>query len=201
MSHRPRTKPIVILVATAGLALVAFLAFGVFGIHTLFIDDVVAEEAPTFAPTSPAPATTDEPVTEPDRDTEAAAIDEPEPDVDEPSTTAVEPVEPIREATGAFVDGDHPTEGTANVLSDGDRRRVLRLEEDFATDNGPDLNVYLATSADVDGEFVDLGDLKGNIGSQNYEIPADVDLSEFDTVVIWCVRFGVDFGSAPLVGA
>ena len=48
------------------------------------------------------------------------------------------------------------------------------------------------------GEFVDLGDLKGNIGEQNYEIPPDVDLERFDTVVIWCVRFGVAFAAADL---
>ena len=102
-------------------------------------------------------------------------------------------------AAGSFIDGAHPTTGSAVVLTDGDTQRVLRLEEDFATDNGPDLNVYLASSADGFGdEYIDLGDLKGNIGSQNYDIPADVDLSVYDTVVIWCVRFGVGFGSAEL---
>ncbi len=88
----------------------------------------------------------------------------------------------------------------ASILTDGGTRRVLRLEEDFVTDNGPDLNVYLTSAADGFGdEYVDLGDLKGNIGSQNYEIPADVDLDLYDTVVIWCVRFGVGFGSAELL--
>jgi hypothetical protein len=50
----------------------------------------------------------------------------------------------------------------------------------------------------VNGDFVSLGDLKGNIGDQNYEIPTDVDLEEFSTVEIWCERFGVGFGSATL---
>jgi hypothetical protein len=40
--------------------------------------------------------------------------------------------------------------------------------------------------------------LTGNIGSQNYEIPADVDLDIYNTVVIWCVRFGVAFNAADL---
>jgi hypothetical protein len=96
----------------------------------------------------------------------------------------------------------------AKVLNDGTEQRFLRFE-DFATDNGPDLNVYLTTAdADADagefgvsGQFVDLGDLKGNIGEQNYEIPSDVDLEEFDTVVIWCVRFGVAFAAADLAPA
>ena len=50
----------------------------------------------------------------------------------------------------------------------------------------------------VDGDFVDLGRLKGNVGEQNYEIPIDVDLSEFDTVVVWCKRFSVAFTAADL---
>ena len=46
--------------------------------------------------------------------------------------------------------------------------------------------------------FVDLGSMKGNKGDQNYDIPADVDLAKFKTVTIWCARFGVNFGLAPL---
>jgi hypothetical protein len=45
---------------------------------------------------------------------------------------------------------------------------------------------------------VDLGDLRGNIGRQNYEIPDDVDLDAYDTVVIWCERFTTSFGAADL---
>ncbi len=109
----------------------------------------------------------------------------------------------VRLVEGVFIDRNHPTEGTAVVLNDGTQQRFLRFE-DFATDNGPDLNVYLsAAAADapegaLDDDFVDLGDLKGNIGAQNYEIPTSVDLSRHGTVVIWCVRFGVAFGTAAL---
>ena len=91
--------------------------------------------------------------------------------------------------------------GVASVLGDGSGQRFLRFE-DFATDNGPDLNVYLTRGDGNDGsEFIDLGDLTGNLGSQNYEIPTEIDLTEWDTVVIWCVRFGVGFGSATLTSA
>ena len=44
------------------------------------------------------------------------------------------------------------------------------------------------------GKYLDLGTLKGNIGNQNYEIPANVDLNEFHSVSIWCARFHVNFG-------
>ncbi|MDH3497546.1 MAG: DM13 domain-containing protein, partial [Gemmatimonadota bacterium] len=46
--------------------------------------------------------------------------------------------------------------------------------------------------------FVGLGGLKGNVGDQNYDIPAGTDLTRYRTVTIWCRRFSVNFGSAPL---
>ena len=110
------------------------------------------------------------------------------------------------EASGPFINRSHPTTGNAIVLGDGTGQRFLRFE-DFRTDNGPDLNVYLssapqdAPAGQFDDDFIDLGDLKGNVGSQNYEIPRDVDLSRYSTVVIWCVRFSVIFGAAELVAS
>ena len=43
---------------------------------------------------------------------------------------------------------------------------------------------------------IHLGALKGNVGNQNYDIPADVDLSEYRSVVIYCVPFHVVFSTA-----
>ena len=107
----------------------------------------------------------------------------------------------VTEYTGMFVSRDHPTSGNAIVLGDGSGQRFVRFES-FETDNGPDLNVYLVNSAagGVD-DFVDLGNLKGNIGDQNYEIPAGVDLAVYDTVLIWCVRFSSPFGEATITPA
>ena len=111
-------------------------------------------------------------------------------------------------AEGDFIDRSHPGEGRAVVLTDGTSERFLRFE-DFRTDNGPDLNVYLTTgpadgdSGSFDDDFIDLGDLRGNVGPQNYAIPEGVDLDRYDTVVVWCVRFGSAFTAADLapVGA
>ncbi len=108
-------------------------------------------------------------------------------------------------AEGTFIPrGRYSGEGTALVLNDGSEQRFLRFEN-FSTDNGPDLRVYLsASSADgdsgaFDDDFIDLGVLKGNIGDQNYEIPVGVDLSVYDTVVVWCVRFSSPFTAADLI--
>jgi electron transfer DM13 len=40
--------------------------------------------------------------------------------------------------------------------------------------------------------------LKGNVGSSNYRIDPGVDLSRFETAVVWCRRFTVGFGVAAL---
>ena len=49
-----------------------------------------------------------------------------------------------------------------------------------------------------DGQHTSLGGLKGNIGDQNYPIPADVNLADYRSVSIWCDRFSVSFGAAEL---
>lgn len=109
-------------------------------------------------------------------------------------------------AQGTFVDADrlHKGRGTATVYEGTAGERLLRLTE-FEVTNGPDLKVWLVShpnptsSGDVTGGgWVSLGRLKGNIGDQNYVIPAEVDLNEFGSVVIWCEQFSVLFASAAL---
>lgn len=114
---------------------------------------------------------------------------------------------PATLATGMFHSVSHETRGTATIHDLGAGQRVLRLT-DFATSNGPDVRVYLVAAADAkDNEtvtkagFVELGKLKGNEGDQNYDVPADLDLSKYRAVTIWCRRFGVNFATAPLTPA
>jgi hypothetical protein len=102
--------------------------------------------------------------------------------------------------TGSFVgvgDGIHNAEGEAKVIpfQNGDSN-ILRLENLRVT-NGPDLYVYLATDKTA-SDFVNVGKLKANNGNQNYDIPAGTDLTNYDTVLIWCRPFSVLFGSAEL---
>jgi len=108
-------------------------------------------------------------------------------------------------ATGQFHSGAHETKGTATVFQLADGKKTLRLT-DFATSNGPDVHVYLVASNDAKDDdtvknagFIDVGNLKGNIGDQNYELPAGVDLAKYRAVTIWCKRFSVNFGTAPLM--
>jgi hypothetical protein len=115
--------------------------------------------------------------------------------------------EPQTLAQGSFHSNAHETIGDAAILSLGDGRRILRLTN-FSTSNGPDVRVYLVAASDVQDDetvkkagFVELGPMKGNKGDQNYEVPASVDLAQYRTVTIWCKRFSVNFGSAPLAAS
>jgi electron transfer DM13 len=98
---------------------------------------------------------------------------------------------------------EHATSGRARVIATAGGRRYVRFE-DFETSNGPALKVYLSAAPPsgpgdrFDDRFVDLGDLKGNIGSQNYAIPRDVHLDGYRSVVVWCKRFSVPFAAAAL---
>jgi hypothetical protein len=142
MSDRRRRWPWLVggLVVLAG---VAVLAFGVFGVQALWIDDEVDEEAFVF--------------------TSGASI----PDGGPTATT------------------------TAPAVED---EAVVRFEDDFATDNGPDLKVVVH----VAGEQVEVAPLKGNIGAQNYELPAGIDPEAVESVGVWCKRFDYTFTTATL---
>ena len=108
--------------------------------------------------------------------------------------------------SGQFRSYAHETNGTAAVHQLGDRR-VLRLTG-FSTSNGPDVRVYLVAANDATDDetvtkagFVELGKLKGTQGDQNYDVPAGLDLEKYRAVTIWCRRFSVNFGTAPLTPA
>jgi hypothetical protein len=90
----------------------------------------------------------------------------------------------------------HDAAGEVFVIESEDGSKFLRFEN-FKASNGPDLYVYLATD-ETALDYVSLGKLKGNIGNQNYLIPPGADLSNQDTVLIWCKQFSVLFGSAKL---
>lgn len=179
-----KNKPVLAAAGLLIVAVVAWLAFGFFGIQTAFIDNQV-DDADPFATE----------VRESDEFQDAMA------EADANPTTAADGEPEMAEAIQTLFTGDfeenlingYEVMGTAQVLTDGDQR-FLRLE-DFNSPNGPDLKVYLRAE---NGDFISLGDLRGNIGDQNYEIPAEVDLDVFNSVDIWCERFSVGFGLASL---
>jgi Electron transfer DM13 len=124
----------------------------------------------------------------------------------EGDATATNGASPAELAAGTFVSREHATQGTARVLRLSDDREVVRLEG-FATVNGPQLVVWLSKNrangpvGAFDDAHLDLGPLKGNVGSQNYALPAGADAASYASVVVWCARFHVPFGAADLTPA
>jgi hypothetical protein len=152
--------------------------------------------------------------TAPEAETSAPAVEaEPETETSMPAAgeapAEVAQAEPAVLRTGMFVDGEHPTQGTAQIIEQGGDRR-LELGDDFQTDPGPDLVVVLHRSADVlgastppafpinEGDYIVLEPLQNVVGNQQYPIPADIDLDDYQSAAIWCRQFNATFGAAPL---
>lgn len=195
---RPRVIVPVVLVGLA-LLIVALVAFQPW---RLFTRVEVNEAIPTSAGELTASAA---PASAPSTASNAS-----QPPTATITSPAPAPVAPTVLATGSFISHEHPTTGTVRILQLADGSRVLRLE-DLSTSDGPQVEVWLSNAPVIEGTdgyrvfdngtSVSLGPLKGNIGNQNYAIPADLDLSKFSSVSLWCARFHVSFGAAKLTPA
>jgi Electron transfer DM13 len=69
--------------------------------------------------------------------------------------------------------------------------------ENFSSNNGPDLKVYLATTTTAT-QFINLGALKGTTGTQVYLINMPPDFTQYNKILIWCQQFSALFGKADL---
>lgn len=106
---------------------------------------------------------------------------------------------PTPHRTGDFqANGSYTVVGKVSVfkVSNGER---FDFSSDFSTSNGPDLFVYLvkASNGAVSGNnFVSLGKLKKTTGTQSYSLSQSS--AGYKSVVVWCKKFGVNFGYANL---
>ena len=177
-----------LLVIIGAIVVVAGLAVGLvlFKPWLLFVDVRVDDALPTI--------------------TQPSASAEPTPG----ATAAPAPPEPELLSTGTFISHEHTTSGTVSIVEQPDGSRVLAIAG-LDTSNGPDVHVWLSASDVVEGfdgwfvaggaPYLDLGLIKGNVGDQVYEIPADADLSQYRSVALWCVQFSVSFGAAQLAAS
>jgi hypothetical protein len=159
-----------------GVALILIVGFVLwfFEPQAFFFDDTISERAPRVD-------------------------EEPEPRDEEGSKGSSRGVV----SKGNFRPLAHDARGTALIIEASGGDNYLRFE-DFEVENGPDLKVYLsraepdAPEDELAADIVDLGELKGNVGDQNYLVPASVDLTMYRSAVVWCKRFSVGFAVAPV---
>jgi hypothetical protein len=183
-----------IIAASVIAAVVLAVGLALFKPWLLFVDVRVDEQLPTVA----APAEPSEPSASGGSSPSKAPTN---------SAPAEVQARPVQLAHGALISHEHATTGTVRIIRQPDGSRLLTLEN-LDTSNGPDVHVWLSAADVVEGtagwftagsaEYYDLGLIKGNQGNQVYAIPADVDLSKYRSVDLWCVQFSVSFGAAQL---
>ncbi len=171
-------------------AVAVVIVGGAFGLYwfqpwKLFTSKTVNEALPSVGPVEPPPTAT------------ATAASTP---------TAAVP-QNVLLASGVIISHEHASSGQARVIRLADGRVQLTLEN-LDTSDGPDLHVWLTDQPVIpgnagwfvfdDGRYVELGPLKANQGNQVYDVPAGTELAGLTSVTIWCKRFAVSFGAAPL---
>ena len=200
MNKRALLIAVVLIVVAVGGAAAWWLG------SPLFINTVVEEELPFEIPT----AEEMEKMSEDEREKVAADVMDaaakmPDKEMEEEMPEKAKDAQPVVVAQGQFRDADefHKGAGTVTLYRLADGTHLLRFE-DFRVTNGPQLHVLLAnhaepvSSADLEEGYVDLGGLKGNVGSQNYEIAAGTAVDTVKSIVIYCKPFHVVFATATL---
>ncbi|RAX46074.1 electron transporter [Arthrobacter sp. AQ5-06] len=195
----PNRRRAWIMAAAAVAAVGLVIGLVLFKPWLLFVDVKVDEQLPIVA-SGPAQAQPTPPTPTPPTPTPLAPTPTP--------TSAPLPAGPMQLAAGTLTSHEHTTTGTVRIVQQPDGARLLTLEN-LDTSNGPDVHVWLSAAHVVEGtagwftadsaDYYDLGLIKGNQGNQVYQIPADVDLSKYPSVDLWCVQFSVSFGAAELV--
>ena len=184
-----------VVAAAAGIYLAYWL------ISPLFIDETVDEAFPLSAT-----AVIPENMTREEAEETMEQAAEVETPVAEAMMEEMESAEVVK--SGMFVDGDafHNGMGAATLYRLPDGSHVLRFE-DFRVTNGPDLRVLVSPHPNPGGRgdisdagYTELDKLKGNVGNQNYILPADLSPDDLNSVIIYCKPFRVVFSVAALSG-
>ena len=178
------------------------IAFAWWLVSPLFLSKTVVEDFPMSASAQ---------IPESMTQSEAEKVMEGMAKIDMPATEEMpemppEMDEPVAIASGQFRDADsfHKGSGAVTLYRLPTGEGLVRFEG-LSVTNGPDLRVLVTahpdpmTRADVhDSDYTEIGKLKGNKGDQNYDVPADLDLSSIRSIVIYCAPFQVVFSVAPL---
>ena len=119
-----------------------------------------------------------------------------------PTTATTAAPQPVKVSTGQFRGIGHDATGTASVYRQPDGSYVVGLEE-IDIEPGPDYRVYVVPGTDRESPDggVELDGLRGNQGTQYYEVPDGTDVGDGWTVLVWCRAFGVPVAGATQTAA
>jgi hypothetical protein len=98
--------------------------------------------------------------------------------------------------TGTFVTKSKATSGTVKVIAGANNVKNL-VFENFSTGSGPDVRVWLSPNLTTTS-YQEVGTLRATSGTFTYALPATIDFTTNNNVLIWCEDFNLLFGSATL---
>jgi len=106
--------------------------------------------------------------------------------------------------SGDFIKKSKKLKGSWSVV-ERDGKTFIVFADDFRAANGPDLKIFLSPKsvADATGKnavdgSLNIGELKKTKGTQEYEVPAGVDLSQYGSVLVHCEAYSVLWGGGNL---
>ncbi len=107
--------------------------------------------------------------------------------------------------SGDWVNKKYSIKGSWEVVK-RDGKTFLVLDQAFKTKSGPDLKIYLSKlnidkvkGSTVDSSSIKISPLKSSRGAQEYEIPANIDLNTYASVLIHCEAYSVLWGGGSLL--
>jgi hypothetical protein len=107
-------------------------------------------------------------------------------------------------SSGDFVRKSKKLKGSWTVEQRGEKTFIV-FADDFRAANGPDLKIFLSPKSigdatgknAVDGSL-NIGELKKTKGTQEYEVPAGINLADYGSVLVHCEAYSVLWGGGDL---
>lgn len=113
------------------------------------------------------------------------------------ASAQVAPTQTLAQGTFQDADAHHHTQGAVQIEQRGDRLFLI-LDNSFKTTQGPALGVVLRDSTNKTSMMI-VAELQNFAGRQEYTLNIGAAmLQKFDQVIIYCIEYHVDFGTANL---
>lgn len=106
--------------------------------------------------------------------------------------------------SGSWIGKGYAIAGGWKIINRNDKN-IIVFDENFRTRNGPDLKVFLSkktvdnvNQSTLNQRGVKLGPLIANKGAQEYEIPTELILQDFSSILIHCEQYSHLWGGGDM---